>query len=329
MKSTFVCRRIPVLSEAMSNYLDHVQREDIETLRLSFTGRTEWPTWLLLISVYGAWFGVLLASPWLGLWLSTALLIPVVVLWMSVQHELLHGHPTRFIWLNKILGYAPFAVWYPYTLYRDSHLLHHRDEDLTLPGRDPESRYLSRSQWQGSSLLEQGLQWLNKTVFGRLLLGAPLALLGLAKEELQRLRRGERQAWLMWLTHGALTLLMLGFIARYSLVPVWHYLFLISVPALSVAMIRSFYEHRPHAQAEQRTVINEAAGPWTWLFLNLNLHLVHHDLPGLPWYYLPRVYRARRTQWLKRSGGFLVQGYGELFRRHGLTAVDSPEHPFS
>ena len=257
------------------------------------------------------------------------MLIPLVVLWLSVQHELLHGHPTRWTSLNKILGYAPFAVWYPYTLYRDSHLLHHRDEDLTLPGRDPESRYLSAEQWQGSSLFERGLHWLNKTVLGRFALGAPLALLALAREELQRLKAGERQAWLMWLTHGTLTLLMLLFIARYSVLPVWHYLLLISVPALSIAMIRSYYEHRPHAEPEQRTVINEAAWPWRWLFLNLNLHLVHHDLPGLPWYDLPRAYHARREQWLARSGGFLVQGYGQLWRRHGVKAIDSPRHPFS
>lgn len=69
----------------------------------------------------------------------------------------------------------------------------HRDEDLTLPGRDPESRYLSSEQWQGSSLFEQSLHWLNKTVLGRFALGAPLALLALAREELQRLKTGERQ----------------------------------------------------------------------------------------------------------------------------------------
>lgn len=101
----------------------------------------------------------------------------------------------RWQTLNKVLGYAPFAVWYPYTLYRDSHLLHHRDEDLAVPGRDPESRYLSAEQWQRSSLFEQDLHWLNKTVLGRFVLGAPLALLALAREELQRAYRARREQW--------------------------------------------------------------------------------------------------------------------------------------
>ncbi|MFJ2712256.1 fatty acid desaturase [Pseudomonas sp. NPDC087346] len=312
----------------MPHYFDAAHRQQIDTLRQRFTARTEWPTWLLLIGVYGGWFAVVLNSHWLGRAFSTLLLIPLLVLWLSVQHELLHGHPTRWKRLNKVLGYAPLAVWYPYTLYRDSHLLHHRDEDLTVPGVDPESRYLSAVHWQGSSLFERSLHWLNKTVLGRFLLGAPLALFALAGEELQRLKNGERQAWLMWLTHGAFTILMLWFIARYSVLPVWHYLLLISVPALSIAMIRSYYEHRPHAQPEQRTVLNEAGWPWRWLFLNLNFHLVHHDLPGLAWYDLPTVYYTRREQWQARSGGFLVQGYGQLWRQNGFKPIDSPQHPF-
>ena len=256
-------------------------------------------------------------------------MIPLVTLWMSLQHELLHGHPTRFTALNKLLGYAPFAVWYPYTLYRNCHLVHHNDEDLTVPGVDPESRYLNQRQWDDSSLFERTLHWLTKTVLGRFLLGSPLALWKLARNEVRRLREGQRQAWLMWLSHGTVTVLMLTFIAHYSVLPVWHYVALVSVPALSVAAIRSYYEHRPHPQPEQRTVLNEAAWPWTWLFLNNNLHLVHHDLPKLPWYLLPTVYRARREQWVARSGGFLVQGYGQLIGRHGLKAIDSPRHPFA
>lgn len=175
------------------------------------------------------WFALMLASPVLGAGWTIVLLIPVVVLWMSVQHELLHGHPTRFNWLNKVLGYAPFALWYPYTLYRDSHLQHHHDHDLTIPGVDPESRYLSQSGWERSSRLFRAVLWLNKTVPGRLLVGPPLALYAMAKEELQRLRQGERKAWLMWLTHGFFTLLMFAFIARYSAVTVWQYVFLVTV----------------------------------------------------------------------------------------------------
>ncbi len=53
-------------------------------------------------------------------------------------------------------------------------------------------------------------------MLGRFVLGAPLALLALAREEVQRLKTGERQAWSMWLSHGTVTLLMLLFIGRYK-----------------------------------------------------------------------------------------------------------------
>lgn len=313
----------------MNQYLDASHAEEIRRLQSTFRARSEWPTWLLLIACYGAWFALLLGSQTLGRWPSIVLLIPLVTLWMSLQHELLHGHPTRWPWVNKLLGYAPFAVWYPYTLYRDSHLLHHRDERLTLPGLDPESRYLRQDHWQRSGPLRRALHWQGKTVLGRLLFGAPLALVGMFREEARRLGRGEWQAWLMWLTHGACTLAMLLFVQRYSALSPGDYLLLVSLPALSLAMLRSFYEHRPVERAQQRSVLNEAGWPLNWLFLHLNLHLVHHDLPGLSWYLLPRAYQARREQWLARSGGFLVQGYGALLRRHGLRPVDSPRHPFT
>lgn len=85
----------------MSHYFDAAHRQQIETLRQRFTARTEWPTWLLLIGVYAGWFAIVLNSHWLGRALSTLLLIPLVVLWLSVQHELLHGHPTRWVRFNR------------------------------------------------------------------------------------------------------------------------------------------------------------------------------------------------------------------------------------
>jgi len=120
---------------------------------------------------------------------------------------------------------------------------------------------------------------------------------------------------------------VLTLVEQYSAISAAQYIGLVSLPALSISMIRSFYEHRPSTLPEHRTVINESSGFLSWLFLNLNLHLVHHDLPGLPWFYLPRVYRARREQWIARNNGYVIQGYFQLVHRHLVSPVDSPRHP--
>jgi len=63
------------------------------------------------------------------------------------------------------------------------------------------------------------------------------------------------------------------------------------------------------------------------LFLNNNLHLVHHDKPGLAWYRLPALYRQRRDLFLASNGGYFFKGYGEVFRRYFLSAKEQPLHP--
>nr|WP_255427300.1 fatty acid desaturase [Serratia sp. JUb9] len=108
----------------------------------------------------------------------------------------------------------------------------------------------------------------------------------------------------------------------------WFYLLLVSYPALAIGKIRSFYEHRAERDAAARSVLNEAAWPWRLLFLNLNYHLVHHDLPGLPWYGLRKVYLAERDAYRRRSQGFVVPGYGSWFKQHAVTPLDVGVHPF-
>jgi fatty acid desaturase len=311
----------------MPNYLDDAHRAEVLSLSRTKTGRTEWPTWLLLVGFYSAWVTVVLAKDALGEVFTVVLLIPLVVLWMSIQHELIHGHPTRWPSVNKALGYLPFAVWYPYEIYKDTHLAHHNDEVLTVPGQDPESRYVTSDFWKQSPAYMRALLWINKTVGGRLMMGAPLALLILVATELRSLFRSGPSNIKMWSGHLFSVVALLVFVEHFSAISAAQYVFLVSIPALSVAMIRSFYEHRPSERPEHRTVITESSGPLSWLFLNLNLHLVHHDLPGLPWFYLPRVYKARREQWITRNNGFYFQGYSELVRQHLAEPVDCPVHP--
>lgn len=83
-------------SEGMSHYLHPQQREHIHRLATRFLWRSELPTWLLIIAIYTGWFTTLTYWQTLGLLPATVLLIWFTAWYMSLQHELIHGHPTRF-----------------------------------------------------------------------------------------------------------------------------------------------------------------------------------------------------------------------------------------
>ena len=308
----------------MPQYLNPAQQRQVERLLQTPTARSEWPTWLLFLVVYGLWFAAIAWSQQLGPWATSLLLILDCAWYMSFQHELVHGHPTRHRGLNKLLGSAPLAVWFPYTLYRESHLRHHHDAHLTLPGLDPETHYVSQQTWQCSGWFMRSLYWQRKRFWGALLLGPAITIGSTLRQAIRQPLQGHFRHLPMWLTHLSLLAAMLVAIEYWAGISPLHYLLGVAYPALSLAMVRSYYEHRAADDCKHRIVINEAAWPMRLLFLNNNYHLVHHDLPDLPWYLLPVVYRANREDYLRRCGGFLVAGYGELIRHFGLTPVDAP-----
>jgi len=313
----------------MSEYLNPSQRQAVERLLATRTARTEWPTWLMCCLVYGAWGGTLHFSAALGPWLTTLLLAISCAWFMSLQHELVHGHPTRHRWFNKLLGYAPLAVWFPYTLYLESHLRHHNDAHLTLPDADPETHYVSARTWERSGWLMRFLYWQRKRFWGRVVFGPAMAIGAVLRDAVRQPLRGDFRYLPMWCTHIVLLVVLLAAVRAWSGIGALHYLLGVAYPALALAMVRSYYEHRAAEDCKHRIAINETAWPMRMLFLNNNYHLVHHDLPSLPWYLLPGVYWANREDYLRRSGGFRIAGYGELIRRFSFRAVDAPVHPFA
>jgi fatty acid desaturase len=96
---------------------------------------------------------------------------------------------------------------------------------------------------------------------------------------------------------------------------------------LSILKIRTFLEHQAHERARGRTVIIEDRGILAFLFLNNNLHVVHHMHPRMPWYRLPGLYQENRARYLGRNGGYRYGSYGEIFRRYFLKAKDPVPHP--
>lgn len=314
------------MAKSQAVYLHEQQRARIRQHSRRWLWRSEFPTWVLIGVIYGGWFTTLALWETLGLLPATLLLIWFSAWYMSLQHELIHGHPTRYPWVNQLLGLMPLALWYPYGLYRDSHLAHHRAHALTLPDDDPESYYFSASRWQRLPRWQRRLIQLRNTFPGRLLLGPLLDIVQMIAGMRVAFRTRQRDAIAMWTVHGLLVVATCAWIAHCGFPLLWFVL-AVSYPALALTKVRSFLEHRAQDDPLARSVINEAAWPWRVLFLNLNYHSVHHDLPGVPWYGLRTVYLDNRADYQARNGGFVVRGYGVWLRRFLFRPVDVNAHP--
>ena len=289
--------------------------------------RIEGPTWLVAAAVYGGW----LALTWYHHALPWWLVLPLggwLVGWHGgLQHEIIHGHPTRRPWLNTALAMAPIALWLPYPLYRSRHLSHHATPHLADPLADTESFYVEPRRWQRIGPIYRALLWVHNTLAGRLLLGPAMTILAFWREEGARLIRGEPGCVQIWATHAVLTALVLVWVLVVCGIPLWAYVMLYVYPGTALILLRSYTEHRPAAKQTQRTVIVEAGPLMRLLFLGNNFHALHHEQPGIAWYDLPHVYRAERERVLADNGAFLFTGYGDIVRRFLWRVKDAPLHP--
>jgi fatty acid desaturase len=109
--------------------------------------------------------------------------------------------------------------------------------------------------------------------------------------------------------------------------PLWLYVLGVAYPGMSLLMLRTYAEHRAHEQAEARSIIVEFCPVFSLLFLNNNLHVVHHANPRAPWYRLPQLYRAARTQWHERNGGYVFASYFQLARHYLFKVKEPVVHP--
>jgi fatty acid desaturase len=286
------------------------------------TAAVEWVTLGVLGGCYAAWTIGLFLVP---LWLAIPVVAVAVALHSSLTHEAIHGHPTRWPLVNAILLLPALTLVIPYLRFQDLHLAHHQDEVLTDPYDDPESNFLDPAVWARLSPLKQAVLRANNTLAGRILLGPLLGTASFIAADIRAIRTGDRRAALGWLLHIPGLLLALWIVTAAPM-PVWAYLVAVYL-GLGLLRIRTFLEHRAHEKARGRTVVIEDRGPLAFLFLNNNLHVVHHMHPRVAWYKLPALYRARADHYLARNDGYHYTSYAEVFRRHFLRAKDPVPHP--
>jgi fatty acid desaturase len=305
-----------------------VQPESGDTELAETSTRQEWefPTLSLIIACYVAWglsTTVLAAQfPIVAIVLTGV----IITLHSSLTHEAIHGHPTPYEPLNLALLSPGLILCIPLMRFRDTHLDHHMDARLTDPYDDPESNFLDAGDWEKLSKPIQMLLAMNNTLLGRLILGPAVSQVYFMLSDFRAWRGGDRRVAAGWLWHIPSLIPVLLWIAYVSPMSIWAYAISAYI-GIALLKIRTFAEHRAHEISRERTVIIEDHGPLAFLFLNNNLHSVHHTHPNLAWYRLPGRYRREREHYLTKNGGYLFTSYAQLFWRHFFTAKDPVPHP--
>lgn len=278
--------------------------------------RIEAPTWALAVTIYGGWLALTWWWNTLPLWIVAPAGAWLCAWHMSLQHELIHGHPTSSARINTALAWPPLNLWLPFALYREQHISHHRDAHLTDPLEDPESTYMSAHAWKGATPWQRTLHTACNTLAGRLLIGPACTI--------TRFWLGQTAApWPVLARHAAGAALMTAWVCGVCHIHPLAYIACFIYPGTALVLLRSLAEHRAAARPEDRTAVVEHAGLLSLLFLNNNLHVLHHEHPSIPWYALPKHWRRTRATLLDARQGPVYRSYLDVAARYFWR----PHHP--
>jgi fatty acid desaturase len=285
------------------------------------------PSLLLIVFAYGAWLAVTFMYGSWPLWLVAPVGIVIVTLHSSLQHEFIHGHPTRWTAVNRLLGILPLSLWLPYDRYRETHIAHHINEHLTDPHEDPETYYWSAADWARLTSIGRVAVQIQQTLLGRIVLGSFWRILHFFRAELHAVLRNERRVRAQWAEHLLWCIPVILWVKLACGMPMWIYVAAIVIPSNGILLIRSFAEHRARDAVSERTAIVEGSWILGPLFLFNNLHALHHEEPAIPWYAYNDRYRARRSELVAANGGLVYSTYFDVARRYLLRPHDRPLHP--
>ncbi|MEM1040110.1 MAG: fatty acid desaturase [Pseudomonadota bacterium] len=290
--------------------------------------RIEWLTLGLMAACYCVWLVCGLVWQTAFGWLALPVMAVMAAFHTSLQHETIHGHPTRWGWLNEALVSVPLAVVFPYRRYRDLHLKHHDDASLTDPYEDPESYF-----WPENSVARMP-GWMrvvfmaNNTFVGRLIIGPWLTLIGFGRTEIMRAVRNEAGVRSAWAVHLPGLAVLAFFVVWVFAMPFWVYALAVVYPALSLTAMRAYAEHQAAENVGARSAVVETSPALALLYLNNNLHIVHHANPSEPWHRLPKLYRERRHVFLAANENTLFDGYMDIAKRFAFRVKQPVDHPF-
>ena len=287
--------------------------------------RVEWPTIAVAVAVWALWAVLVFAHRSIP---TPLLLLGFAVSnawYMSLQHEVIHGHPTPWRVVNAVVAWMPLNLWLPFSLYRDSHLVHH-EADLTIPEVDPESYYVTPAQWAAAGPFKRAVLMASRTFVGRMVLGPAIGPTRTVVHEMRRALTDAATAR-VWVAHVVGAAAVGWVVFGIAGVPVWQYLVGYCYLGMSVVLIRSFAEHLAVPAPATRSAVVRSGWFFGLLFLNNNLHHTHHARPAAAWYRLPALTDEIGSEALAAQGAGLYRSYGEVMRRFAFHPFPGPVNP--
>jgi fatty acid desaturase len=285
--------------------------------------RAEWRTLLVVFAVYGLTVLTVVRYEVLTPWLAIPMLAVLGAWHLSMQHEVLHGHPFKNQFINDAIGGIPVTLWIPYLAFKKDHHEHHLS-DLTNPALDNESYYVSQEQWDKAGRIRRAAWTANRTILFRMFVWTIVSTITYVLSVLKRAVRNEKNDRLAVALH-IIGVAFVVYLVSLSSMPLWQFALGTLYGGRILNAIRPFPEHKYQSGVETRTAMIMAGRFMSLLMLNNNLHVAHHDEPGVPWYRYDKLMQRVNAVERARAAGVLYEGgYAEVFRRFSFTPVDSP-----
>jgi fatty acid desaturase len=285
--------------------------------------RAEWRTLLVVFAVYGLTVLTVVRYEVLTPWLAVPMLAVLGAWHLSMQHEVLHGHPFKSQFINDAIGGIPVTLWIPYLAFKKDHHEHHLS-DLTNPALDNESYYVSQEQWDKAGRIRRAAWTANRTILFRMFVWTIVSTITYVLTVLKRAVRNEKSDRLAVMLH-IIGVAFVVYLVSLSSMPLWQFALGTLYGGRILNAIRPFPEHKYQSGVETRTAMIMAGRFMSLLMLNNNLHVAHHDEPGVPWYGYHKLMNKVNAVERAREAGLLYEGgYAEVFRKFSFTPVDSP-----
>jgi len=287
-------------------------------------GRGEWRTLAVIVAVYGLTILTVMRREVLTPWLTMPFLSVLGAWHLSMQHETIHGHPFRRQWINDVIGSIPVTLWIPYFSFKKDHVEHHRS-DLTHPGLDNESYYVSPEAWARAGRIRRAAYWANRTILFRMFVWTIVSTVTYLWSIIRQMLRGEKQAWFAVAAHVAGLVVVAYLVRSVAGMPLWQFALGTTYGGRILNAIRPFPEHKYQSGVETRTAMVMAGPFMSLLMLNNNLHVAHHEQPGVAWYEVPNLSARVNAVERAREAGLLYEGgYAEVFRKFSFKPMGAP-----